>query len=144
MTENEKEALLAKALVGRLGTCNRNEPYVIPICFFHIEDKIYFHSGLQGKKIENMKANPRVCLQVDDYHLVPSPRPCDFTMHYRSVIIFGRVRFLRDPEEKLKALKAMLGKYDTSHSNQPIDEAMVERVAVGQIIIEKMSGKKNV
>jgi len=137
------EALLAKALVGRLGTCNRDEPYVIPICFLYVEDKICFHSNPQGKKLTNMKVNPRVCFQVDDYHLVPSSRPCGFTVHYQSVVIFGRVRFPTDPEEKMRALKAMVDKYDTSHSNEPIDEAMVERVAVGEIIVEEMSGKKN-
>jgi len=144
MTRNEMEALLSEALVGRLGTCNRDEPYVVPICFLHVEDKIYFHSRLQGKKLENMNVNPRVCFQVDDYNLVPSPRPCDFSMHYRSVIVFGRVRFLEDSEEKLKALKAMIDKYDISHSAEPIDERMADRVAVGEITVEEMSGKKNI
>jgi nitroimidazol reductase NimA-like FMN-containing flavoprotein (pyridoxamine 5'-phosphate oxidase superfamily) len=144
MTRNEIEALLAKALVGRLGTCNRDEPYVVPICFLHVENKIYFHSRSEGKKLENIKVNPRVCFQVDEYNLVPSPRPCDFSMHYRSVIIFGRVRFLKDAKERLKALKAMLDKYDTSHSAEPIDEAMVDRVAVAEITVEEMSGKKNI
>lgn len=144
MDRNEIEALLAKALAGRLGTCKRDEPYVVPVCFLHSEDKIYFHSRLQGKKLENMKANPRVCFQVDEYHLVPSQRPCDFNMHYRSVIIFGRVRFLKDIKEKLEALNAMLDKYDISHSAEPIDEGVVDRVAVGEIAIEEMSGKKNI
>ena len=144
MTRNEIEALLAKALVGRLGTCNRDEPYVVPICFLHVENKIYFHSRPEGKKLENMKVNPRVCFQVDEYNLAPSPRPCDFSMHYRSVIIFGRVRFLKDAKERLKALNAMLDKYDTSHSAEPIDEAMVDRVAVAEITVEELSGKKNI
>nr|MDO8135906.1 pyridoxamine 5'-phosphate oxidase family protein [Candidatus Njordarchaeum guaymaensis] len=144
MTRNEMEALLAKSQVGRLGTCNRDEPYVVPICFLHVEDKIYFHSHLQGKKLENMKVNPRVCFQVDEYNLVPSPRPCDYSIHYRSVIVFGRVRFLKDAKEKLEALKAMVSKYDTSGSAERIDEAMVDRVAVGEITIEEMSGKKNI
>jgi len=144
MTKNEMEALLAEALVGRLGTCNQDEPYVVPICFLHLGDKIYFHSRPQGKKMENIAANPRVCFQVDDYDLVPSPRPCDFTMHYRSVITFGRVRFLTDPKEKMEVLTAMLDKYDTDHSEEPIDEAMLEGVVVGEIVVEEMSGKKNV
>jgi len=76
--------------------------------------------------------------------MAPSPRPCDFSMHYRSVIIFGRVRFLKDTKEKLRALKAMLDKYDTSHSAEPVDEAMVDGVAVGEITVEEMSGKKNI
>ena len=38
----------------------------------------------------------------------------------------------------------MLDKYDTGHSEEPIDEAMVERVAVGEIIVDEMSGRKNI
>ena len=144
MTRSEIEALLAEALVGRLGTSIRDEPYVVPICFLYAKDKIYFHSSPQGKKLENMKANPLVCFQVDDYNVVPSLRPCDFSVHYKSAIVFGRVRFLRDTKEKLKALKAMLDKYDISHSAGPIDEAMVDRVAIGEITAEEMSGKKNI
>jgi len=144
MSRIEMEGLLAQVPAGRLATCNRDKPYVVPICFLHVGDKIYFHSAPQGKKIENMKANPHVCFQADDYRLVPKPRPCEFTMHYRSVVIFGKARLLIDPEEKMKVLKAMMDKYDTIHSAEPIDEAMVERVTVGEIIIEEMDGKKNV
>ena len=51
---------------------------------------------------------------------------------------------MEDSEEKLKALKAMIDKYDISHSAEPIDETMADRVAVGEITVEEMSGKKNI
>lgn len=143
MTVVEMKELLTRALAGRLGTCKDNQPYVIPITFVYDAGKIYFHSAPQGKKIENMKANPRVCFQVDEYCLVPSSIPCEFTMHYRSVLVFGKVCFLTSHKEKLRALRSIVDKYDAAHSAKPIDEAMVDRLEVGEVTIEKMTGKKN-
>jgi len=92
--------------------------------------------------MENMKANPRVCFQVDEHSLVPSSTPCNFTMHYRSVLAFGRVRFLTDAKEKLKTLKIMVGKYDSAKLAKPLDETTMHQVEVGEITIEEISGKK--
>jgi len=143
MTADEIEELLSRALVGRLGTCRNDLPYVIPVCFAYYKGRIYFHCAPKGRKMENMKANPRVCFQVDEYRLVPSSMPCDFTMHYRSVLVFGRVRFLMDPKEKLKILKIMVDKYNSTKLVKPLDEAMTQQVEVGEINIEEISGKKN-
>lgn len=93
--------------------------------------------------MENMKANPRVCFQVDEHRLVPSLTPCDFTMHYRSVLAFGRVHFLVNHEEKLKILKVMIDKYNSTKLARPLDETMIREVEVGEIIIEEITGKKN-
>ena len=143
MTTDEIEELLSRELVGRLGTCKDNQPYVIPMCFIYYEGKIYFHCAPQGRKIENMKANPKVCFQMDEHRLVPSSVPCDFTMHYRSALVFGKVRLLVDPKEKLKVLKVMMDKYDTTKLAKTLDEAEIHRVEVGEIIIEEIRGKKN-
>jgi len=89
-----------------------------------------------------MKANPRVCFQVDEHRLVPSLTPCNFTMHYRSILMFGRVRFLADPKEKLKILKIMVDKYSSAKLAKPLDEAMTHQVEVGEITLEEISGKR--
>ena len=143
MTANEIEELLSRVLVGRLATCKDNQPYVIPMCFTYYNGKIYFHCASQGRKIENMKANPKVCFQVDEHRLVPSPTPCDFTMHYQSVLVFGKAQFLKDPKEKLEILKMMIDKYKTTKLAKPLDKAMVHGVEVGEIVIEEIIGKKN-
>jgi len=142
MTAEEIEELLSQAFVGRLGTCRDDQPYVVPVCFAYYKGRIYFHCAPKGRKMENMKANPRVCFQVDEHRLVPSLTPCDFTMHYRSVLVFGRVRFLMNPDEKLKILKIMVDKYDSTKLAKPLDEAMTHQVEVGEITVEEISGKK--
>lgn len=143
MTADEMEELLSRVLVGRLGTCKDDQPYVIPMCFTYYNEKIYFHCAPQGRKLENMKANPKVCFQADEHKLVPSSTPCDFTMRYRSVLVFGKARFLMDSKEKLKVLEEMMNKYDITKLAKPLDETMIHRVEIGEIIIEKITGKKN-
>jgi len=142
MTADEIEDLLSRVLVGRLGTCRDDQPYVIPVCFAYYKGRIYFHCAPKGRKMEVMEANPRVCFQVDEHRLVPSSTPCNFTMHYRSVLVFGRVRFLTDLKEKLKILKIMVDKYASAKLAKPLDEAMTHQVEVGEITIEEISGKK--
>lgn len=142
MTTNEIKELLSRALVGRLGTCKDNQPYAIPMCFTYYNGKIYFHCAPKGRKIENMKANPKVCFQVDEHRLVPSTTPCDFTMHYQSVLVSGKVQFLKDPKEKLRTLKMMVDKYNTAKLAKALDKAMVHQVEVGEIVIEEITGKR--
>jgi nitroimidazol reductase NimA-like FMN-containing flavoprotein (pyridoxamine 5'-phosphate oxidase superfamily) len=79
---------------------------------------------------------------VDEHHLVPSSNPCNFTMRYESAIVFGKVRFVSDPEKKLRILKMMIGKYDSEKIAKSL-EMEPNGVEIGEIIIERITGKKN-
>ena len=65
ISENECRAILARAPMGRLGCALDNQPYVIPVYFAYEESYIYVFATL-GRKIEWMRANPKVCFQVDE------------------------------------------------------------------------------
>lgn len=65
MTEFECRKALEQATVGRLACARDNQPYVIPIYFVFHRDHIYAFSTL-GQKVEWMRTNPRVCLEVDE------------------------------------------------------------------------------
>jgi len=64
---SEKECLdtLARASVGRLGCSLNDQPYVVAIYFAYEKEWIYVFSTF-GKKIEWMRANPKVCVEVED------------------------------------------------------------------------------
>ena len=44
-------------------------PYVIPMNFGYTWDEdgltLYFHGGVKGKKIDSLRADPRVCFELD-------------------------------------------------------------------------------
>jgi nitroimidazol reductase NimA-like FMN-containing flavoprotein (pyridoxamine 5'-phosphate oxidase superfamily) len=65
MSEVQCRAVLARASVGRLGCSLDNQPYVVPIYLACDSDFIYVFST-PGKKIDWMRANPKVCVEVDE------------------------------------------------------------------------------
>jgi nitroimidazol reductase NimA-like FMN-containing flavoprotein (pyridoxamine 5'-phosphate oxidase superfamily) len=65
MTEPECRELLQRAQIGRLACALDNQPYVVPVYFAYEAEYMYIHSTL-GQKIEWMRANPKVCIQVDE------------------------------------------------------------------------------
>ncbi len=103
--------ILCESLIGRLGTCLENEPYVVPISFVWHEGSIYFHSSADGRKYRTLVENPRVCLEVDEAEFVPDEDPCRLHFDYRSAIAWGRARVVSEDDERLNALRRLCEKY---------------------------------
>lgn len=66
MTRAEIDAVLSESRLGRLACVKDNRPYVVPIHFAFAENHLYSFS-LLGRKIEWMRMNPWVCVQVDQF-----------------------------------------------------------------------------
>lgn len=146
MIEDRKEIddVLTKAQVGRLAASMDNRPYVVPMNFVYHQGKIYFHSAPEGQMLSYLKANNQVCFEVDESEIVPSIEPCEFTSRYRSVIVFGKVRFIEDEYEKQAILTAMLEKYDQEKiAAHAVSVEKAKDVAIGEMTIETLTGKKN-
>jgi nitroimidazol reductase NimA-like FMN-containing flavoprotein (pyridoxamine 5'-phosphate oxidase superfamily) len=142
----EMESLLREALVGCLATVGPDgSPYITPLNFFYHQGKIYFHSALKGRKVDNIRANPRVCFEVHDLiEIVQEQRACDFSTRYRSVLIFGRARSLPDGAEKVAVLTALAEKYASGQAVEPPTLKRARGTEVIEITIEEMTGKRNV
>ena len=70
-------------------------PYGIPLNHYYNEEdnRIYFHSGKVGYKIDSLKENNKVCYTVYDKGYLKD----DFwALNVKSVIIFGSVYFVND------------------------------------------------
>jgi len=65
MTETECRAFLTRAQIGHLACALDDQPYVVPISVVCEENFIYSFSTL-GRKIEWMRKNPKVCVQLDE------------------------------------------------------------------------------
>jgi len=54
--------------VCRVATAARSGvPHAVPVCHVFADDKLYFGSGGDAKKVENLRANPHVTVTVDIY-----------------------------------------------------------------------------
>jgi uncharacterized protein len=102
LTEKECLEFLSHITLGRLGCALDNQPYVVPIYFAHDGNNIY---GLAtfGQKIEWMRANPKVCVQVDELK---------GEGQWISVILNGQYQELPEPEyaEERAHARQLLGK----------------------------------
>jgi len=87
MSDKDCKAVLARTSIGRLGCSLDNQPYVVPVHFAYEGDYIYSFATL-GQKVEWMRANPKVCLQVDE---ITNP------VRWMSVIANGQYQELPDP-----------------------------------------------
>jgi nitroimidazol reductase NimA-like FMN-containing flavoprotein (pyridoxamine 5'-phosphate oxidase superfamily) len=89
MTENECRDALARLNFGHLACARDNRPYVVPIHFAYDGRHVYGFST-PGQKIDWMRSNPQVCLEVDER-----------TRHNRwmSIVVSGRYEELPDSPE---------------------------------------------
>jgi len=140
------ESLLKEALVGCLATVGPDGgPYITPLNFVYHQGKIYFHCAFEGRKMDNIRANPRVCFEVHELiQIVQSQRACDFGTRYRSVLVFGRARSLPDGDEKVAVLTALAEKYAGGQPVEPPTPKRAKGTEVIEITIEEMTGKRNV
>jgi len=86
MTNAECDAALAGTDFARLACVRDAKPYVVPINFSYDGQHLYGVTTL-GQKIEWMRLNPLVCLEIDQ-RLAPDD--------WMSVIVFGRYEELPD------------------------------------------------
>ena len=86
MTRQASVELLARTKFGRLACANEGQPYVTPFAFVYDSDWLYSFSTV-GQKITWMRANPLVCVEVDEIFS---------RQNWASVIVFGRYEELLD------------------------------------------------
>jgi len=138
-------AILDKAHVLRLAMCDGERPYLLPLNFGYSEGRIYIHCAREGRKLDLLRRNPRVCFEASvDMELAVPDDPknaCGYTMHYRCVIGEGRATVLEDPEEVRHGLEAVMAHYGSGPF--VYSDAAAERVAVIRIEVEHLSGKQS-
>ncbi len=89
MTREMSIDLLKRTHIGRLACAQDLQPYVVPISFAYHQEFIYSFAAI-GEKIEWMRVNPLVCLEVDE--IVNR-------QEWQTVVIFGRYQELPDTPE---------------------------------------------
>lgn len=144
MGVDEAKALLRAAEVGRLALSLNDEPYVVPVTFVYFNEKIFFHCAREGKKIDYVSANAKVCFEVDEFLDVKADdNPCNYTLTYRSVIAYGTAEFVEDVGEREEALTRLVKKYGDPVPG-PFNKKTFERTLIVAINVDWMTGKKSV
>ena len=136
------EAVIREASVCRLGLCMDGLPYVVPLNFGYSENTFYFHGSLKGKKIDMVRENQNVCVELDiPLKVVEADDACFWGMHYKSVIGFGKAGILEDMEEKRTGLNIIMAHY--SDESFTFDDQFLNATAVIKVEIDRMTGKQS-
>jgi len=69
--------IICRSSVCRLGLCDDGIPYVVPMNFGYESGTVYFHCAPEGRKLEIIRKNPKVCIEFDlDHQIIVSEKAC--------------------------------------------------------------------
>lgn len=116
-------------------------PYCVPLSIVRNGDRIYFHCAKEGKKTDNLRVQPHVCISCVAW---VHPLQNEFSVEYESAILTGTAREVMDETAKLTALRQLCERHAPEHMAAFEREAFpdVPRTAVWEIQIESVTGKR--
>ena len=136
--------ILDTGKVVHLGLAVDNEPYVVPMNYgYTMEDgklTLYLHSALRGKKLDMIRANPKVFFEIDcDLMPFEGRVPCQYGMVYSSVMGRGEAHLVEDVEQKKQAMSILM-KTQTG-KDFSFEDRLVSIVAVIRIDVAEYTAK---
>lgn len=136
----EIDAVINRCEVCRLGLCDGDRPYVVPLNFGYDGEAIWFHSALEGRKVDLIRRNNKVCFVFDtDHEMVQHDKACGWSMNYSCVMGTGRAILIEDAEAKREGLDVIMAQHsDKSYS---YEDKVLKKTLIIKIEIETLSGK---
>jgi uncharacterized protein len=133
----EIDAVIRHCRVCRLAMCDGNQPYIVPLSFGYDGCFLYFHSACEGRKIDMIRRNHRVCFEFDILHdMITAEQACRWGAAYESVIGSGLAEMLDTLEAKTAALEWIMRQYGSGtwdFTGQTINKTLVFRVKILEI-----------
>lgn len=136
------EAILNKATSGVLNLLGDDDyPYGVPISYAYKDGRLYFHGMPRGHKMDAMTKHEKASFTIIETDRVVAE---EYTSYFRSVIVFGKMRILEKPEEKVEGLMNLVDKYSADYRDGGMDEinGKLNGVSVFVLEIEHISGKE--
>lgn len=111
LNRKQIDTVLHSQVIGRLGCSAHDKIYVVPTTYAYDGTYLYGHT-IEGQKIEMMRQNPHVCLEVDVIHSMA---------HWQSVIVWGTYEELKGQaaEDALQELVVRVQPLLTSETSRP-------------------------
>lgn len=143
-------AFLKESKIGHIATSVDGQPFVNPTMFWFDEQnhQIAFHSNVAGRIRSNIESNPKVSLEASELgRFLPSNVALEFSLQYRSVVVFGTARVVTDANEARRLLYGLIGKYfphlTAGKEYREITDKELRATSVYAIQIDSWSGKEN-
>ena len=125
MTEEEIRNFLSNGkLFARIGTIDKNgDPNVHPVWYYFDNEKIYFETGKDARKAQNIKKNNKMYFCIDDD-----------TAPYKGVRGKATATIIQDVNRSLPLLEKLLIKYTGSLVNK-MAKLLINSVKSGESIV---------
>ena len=142
LAEEESMAILQKATAGTLALFGDDDyPYAVPISYVYYEGRLYFHSALEGHKVDAIRKCDKASFCVIEQDDV---QPEKYTTFFRSVIAFGRIHIIEDDVEKLETARLIGNRYNP-HQDEALQKEIengLSRMLAIRFDIEHLTGKE--
>ena len=146
------EQMMSSAQYATLGLSSNNTPYSIPVNFVYEDNVVYFHGSKKGRKMEAIRANPKVSLSiVENFSFIPSyfssteELACPATQFFKSIVIDGEIAIVEEREEKIKALSLLMQKHQPAGYYRDFHESayekMINATAILRVDIKELRAK---
>ncbi len=142
LSNEESIGILEKATSGTLALSGDNGyPYAVPISYVYHDRQLYFHSALNGHKVDAIKRCDKASFCVIEQDEV---QPQKYTTYFRSVIAFGRIHIIEDEQEKLETARMFGNRYNPNddESLQKELESGFAHMLMIRLSIEHLTGKE--
>ncbi len=141
----EIEQILASVKIMTVACCSGNEPYLFTVDFAWDPQTrdLWFHCATEGRKMEILRTNPRVCVTVvEDHGYIQGE--CDHA--FRSLVMEGIAEVVTDLSEKRRALKLLVEKSEPEPevvlARLVGNDDAVRKVGLVRISVDSISGKQ--
>lgn len=130
LDEKAARTLLKEQKLGHLGcVLESGEPYVVPVNYLFKDDEIYIHC-LPGQKLDALRANGKVCLQVEK---------TGDSCQWESAIAFGEFQEIKKTNKKIEILKEFSARFE--HLT-PVEAMMEEQWNLGGLVVFRLNIKR--
>ena len=137
------QEIISKIKVCRLGLMDQDAPYIVPLNYGYLDNALYFHSAANGKKIDLIRKNNKVCFEIEYLSkIIEHEQSCKWTTKYRSVIGFGSIDIITAFEEKKKGLNIIMAHYGRIVNNV-YNENHIDNIVILKLKIANLSAKQS-
>ncbi len=142
---NEIKRILDTSKIVHVAMVDDGKPYMVPMNYGYTLENgkltFYLHGALKGRKIDVMKKNPAVFVEVEcDIMPFEGEVACQYGMAYASLMGEGTATILENVEEKMEAMTVLM-KSQTG-KDFTFNERLVSIVNVIRIDVEEFTAKK--
>ena len=145
MPEAEARTMLAWAKLAYFASVGADgAPYVVPNLFVYAEESIFLHTATSGHFRRNIAHAPRISITLAEMGRVYpyGEFECDTTVSYASIVVFGTVAIIAEPDAKAQFFDRFLAKYADPNWQRPKSfYPRLDQVTVYRVSIERITGK---